>query len=216
MKRKSGKGIITSAKETMDGDEESGPERQQWANGVEYIMSCIAMSFGLGKIWRFPYLTYTNGGVTFIIPYVVAHFLVSKPMYYFEMCIGQFVSRGPVKVWALSPALKGIGYGQVFAGVLVLIYYCSYMALAAFYLVHSFDDEFPWATCFEEWNYPCFDSRITGDSSSLERNLTYQRSSAELYFYKYVLNEPLSIEEGIGIPDCVSLSACLLPGLSSF
>jgi SNF family Na+-dependent transporter len=92
---------------TTAGDEESGPQRQQWSHGVEYFMSCVAMSFGLGKIWRFPYLTYTNGGVTFIIPYVVAHFLVSKPMYYFEMCIGQFVSRGPVKVWALSPALKG-------------------------------------------------------------------------------------------------------------
>jgi solute carrier family 6 amino acid transporter-like protein 5/7/9/14 len=92
---------------TTDEDEESGPQRQQWASGMEYIMSCIAMSFGLGKIWRFPYLTYTNGGVAFIIPYVLAHFFISKPLYYFEMCIGQFVSRGPVKVWALSPALKG-------------------------------------------------------------------------------------------------------------
>jgi hypothetical protein len=76
----------------------------------------------------------------------------------------------------------GVGYGQVFAGTLVLIYYCSYMALAAFYLVHSFADEFPWATCFEEWNYTCFDSKLTGENASHERNLTYQRSSAELYF----------------------------------
>jgi len=76
----------------------------------------------------------------------------------------------------------GLGYGQVFATVMVLLYYCSLMALTAFYLVQSFAAELPWATCFEEWNYPCFDSGKTGHNSSYERNLTDMRSSSELYF----------------------------------
>lgn len=92
---------------TTSGDEESGPQRQQWTNGTDFIMSCIAKTIGLGKIWRFPYIVFYNGGVAFLIPYFVAHMLIGKPLYKLEMCIGQFVSGGPVKVWALSPALKG-------------------------------------------------------------------------------------------------------------
>jgi len=92
---------------TTDEDEESGPQRQQWSNGVEFVMSLIAMAVGLGNIWRFPFIAYSNGGGAFLIPYLVVLFLIGKPMYYLEVCIGQFVSGGPVKVWALSPALKG-------------------------------------------------------------------------------------------------------------
>ena len=70
-------------------------------------MAALAMSAGLGNIYRFPYIAYDNGGGAFLIPYVVVHILIGKPIYYLEACIGQFVSRGPVKVWALCPALKG-------------------------------------------------------------------------------------------------------------
>jgi solute carrier family 6 amino acid transporter-like protein 5/7/9/14 len=65
------------------------------------------MSVGLGNIWRFPYIAFNNGGGAFLIPYIVVLFLIGKPLYYIEMTIGQFVAGGPVKVWALAPALKG-------------------------------------------------------------------------------------------------------------
>ncbi|XP_021912916.1 sodium-dependent nutrient amino acid transporter 1-like isoform X1 [Zootermopsis nevadensis] len=189
-------------------DEDGGPERQQWSHGVEFLMSCIAMSVGLGNIWRFPYTAFRNGGGAFLIPYIVVLFLIGKPLYYIEMSIGQFVSGGPIKAWSLSPALKGIGYGQTFATVLVLSYYCSLMALTAFYFVNSFAADLPWSTCAEEWDM-CFDSKKTEDSVNASTNYTDRKSSSELYFYKYVLNEPDSIEDGIGIPDW-RLTLCLL------
>jgi solute carrier family 6 amino acid transporter-like protein 5/7/9/14 len=65
------------------------------------------MSVGLGNIWRFPYTAFRNGGGAFLIPYIVVLFLIGKPLYYIEMALGQFVAGGPIKVWALSPALKG-------------------------------------------------------------------------------------------------------------
>jgi solute carrier family 6 amino acid transporter-like protein 5/7/9/14 len=65
------------------------------------------MSVGLGNIWRFPYTAYRNGGGAFLIPYIVVLILIGRPLYYLEMALGQFISGGPVKVWALSPALKG-------------------------------------------------------------------------------------------------------------
>jgi solute carrier family 6 amino acid transporter-like protein 5/7/9/14 len=65
------------------------------------------MCVGLGNIWRFPFIAFDNGGGAFLIPYIVVLFVIGKPMYYIEVSIGQFVSGGPVKVWALSPAMKG-------------------------------------------------------------------------------------------------------------
>jgi solute carrier family 6 amino acid transporter-like protein 5/7/9/14 len=65
------------------------------------------MAVGLGNIWRFPFIAFNNGGGAFLIPYLIVLFVIGKPMFFLEVSIGQFVSGGPVKVWALSPALKG-------------------------------------------------------------------------------------------------------------
>lgn len=78
-----------------------------WGNQIEFLMSCIATSVGLGNVWRFPFIAYGNGGGAFLIPYIIVLFLIGKPMYYIECAIGQFSSRNSVKVWALSPAMKG-------------------------------------------------------------------------------------------------------------
>lgn len=92
---------------TQVNDSEVTPERPVWSNGVEFLMSCIAMSVGLGNIWRFPFTAYENGGGAFLIPYIVVLIIIGKPMYYMEMALGQFTSRSSVKSWNLSPILKG-------------------------------------------------------------------------------------------------------------
>ncbi|XP_034248378.1 sodium-dependent nutrient amino acid transporter 1-like [Thrips palmi] len=124
-----------------------GGDRQQWSNGMEFLMSCIAMSVGLGNVWRFPFTVYENGGGAFLIPYLIVLALIGKPLYYMEMALGQFASLGSVQVWELAPVFKGIGYGQLISSGIVVTYYCSIMAITIFYLAASFSSELPWATC---------------------------------------------------------------------
>lgn len=81
--------------------------RSTWNNGIEFLMSCIAMSIGFGNIWRFPFVAYDNGGGVFLIPYIIVLFLVGKPFYYLEMILGQFTSSSSIKVWHVSPAFAG-------------------------------------------------------------------------------------------------------------
>ena len=81
--------------------------RDEWGKGIEFLLSCIAMSVGLGNVWRFPFTALENGGGAFVIPYIIVLVLVGKPIYFLEMLIGQFSSRGSVKVYDLSPAMRG-------------------------------------------------------------------------------------------------------------
>lgn len=71
-------------------------------------MSCVAMSVGLGNIWRFPFTAYENGGGAFLIPYIIILTVIGRPLYYMEMTLGQFSNRGNVRFFkSLSPYLKG-------------------------------------------------------------------------------------------------------------
>ena len=151
---------------------------------MEFLMSCIAMSIGLGNVWRFPFTAYENGGGAFLIPYIIVLFLVGKPCYYLEMIVGQFTSRSSVKLWAIAPVLRGVGWAQMFSMVALGSYYCSLMALTLYYLVASFQSPLPWSECLPEWGDVCVNSgKHENSSSAVENraNTTGLKSSAELY-----------------------------------
>ncbi|XP_029037395.2 sodium-dependent nutrient amino acid transporter 1-like [Osmia bicornis bicornis] len=183
---------------------EEGNERAQWGSNLEFLMSCVAFSVGLGNVWRFPYTAYQNGGGAFLIPYIIVLFIIGKPIYYMEMILGQFSSRSCIEVWSVSPAFKGIGYGVTVSVFLVVTYYCSLMALTMYYLIASFQSVLPWSFCWKEWGDACFDST----SSNTEIVNVSKSSSAELYFRKVVLNE-VGILEGLGDPSWKLVSSLL-------
>ncbi|XP_017475721.1 PREDICTED: sodium-dependent nutrient amino acid transporter 1 isoform X1 [Rhagoletis zephyria] len=146
----------------MSDDESSQPtkktlenERATWGKGVEFLFSCIAMSVGLGNVWRFPFTALDNGGGAFLIPYLIVLFLVGKPIYYLEMAIGQFSSCGSVKVFNLCPAMRGIGIGQVLSISIVTTYYVAIMGMIVRYLFESFKSPLPWTVCEDAWNETC-------------------------------------------------------------
>ncbi|XP_022916738.2 sodium-dependent nutrient amino acid transporter 1-like [Onthophagus taurus] len=188
-------------------------ERKVWDNSWEFLMSCIAMSVGLGNVWRFPFTAYENGGGAFLIPYLIVLLVVGRPMYYLEMSLGQFSSTSVVKVFGnLAPALKGIGYGQFLGSICVSTYYCALMAIILFYFVNSFTGELPWATCRPEWdlaNMTCIPATFkSNESVTLPAHGSVAISSSELYFRMEVLKEKDDISDGLGTPDW-RLTICL-------
>ncbi|EDW89035.2 sodium-dependent nutrient amino acid transporter 1 isoform X1 [Drosophila yakuba] len=199
------------------GDQEAAKvpeERATWGKGVEFLMSCIAMSVGLGNVWRFPFTALDNGGGAFLIPYLIVLFLIGKPIYYLEMVIGQFSSRGSVKVFDLCPAMKGVGAGQAFQVFMLSTYYAALVAIIGRYFIESFRNPLPWSTCRAEWGVHCINSapdasnwsRVEGDDQS-PQNYTMKSlndrviTSSEWYFVTEVLHEKPNIEDGIGLPN---------------
>ncbi|XP_050306156.1 sodium-dependent nutrient amino acid transporter 1-like isoform X2 [Anthonomus grandis grandis] len=201
-----------SKKGKLDDADDDIEERAQWGHGLEFLMSCIAMSVGLGNIWRFPFTAKENGGGAFLIPYVLILTVIGRPLYYMEMALGQFSSKGNVKMYEkLSPVFKAIGFGQLIGTICVATYYCCLMAITLFYLAHSFTNDLPWTICNPSWNSDYLDDRKLTCINSTGSELAGDNrvSSSELWFRLEVLRQKDDISDGIGIPDW-RLTLCLL------
>lgn len=95
--------------------------------------------------------------------------------------MGQFSSRGTVKVFDCVPAMRGVGIGQTLCIMAVATYYSAIMAIALRYLFYSFSATLPWSECNPNWNVSCYPS----SGSANNANITWTnetKSSAELYF----------------------------------
>lgn len=219
-----GGGNINSGFDSSEGDgkresrvemtvEEKGDNggRQQWSSPVEFLLSCIAMSVGLGNVWRFPFVALDNGGGAFLIPYILVLMFIGKPLYYMELCLGQFSSSGSVKVWDISPAFRGVGYGQAFATWAVVTYYVSLMGLTVFYFFASFSSVLPWSSCGTWASELCIDStkNVTELAEEMGRNASEFTTSAEEYFRREVLQIDTTGFHTLEAPEW-RLSLCLL------
>lgn len=170
--------IVASHDTSIPEDDEE--LREKWGKKIEFLLSCIALSVGFGNVWRFPYTALQNGGGAFVIPYLIVLFVVGRPLYYLEMVVGQFSSRGCVKVYDLCPLMRGIGVGQTITMFTIVGYYAAILSLAVRYFVDSFRSPLPWSECQREWTN-CVDSSFIGQIHKGEGNGSVV-PSADLYF----------------------------------
>ena len=192
---------------------EDNDAAKNWDNPIEFLLSCISMSVGLGNVWRFPFTAYENGGGAFMIPYLVVLLLIGRPFYLLELGLGQFSSRGCVGVWDLAPAFRGVGYAQSFATFAVVSYYTVLIAISFRFLFSSFATTLPWTLCHTELTEAgkaCLPSghNISSLNLTIADNVTVI-ASTEQYFRRSVLNENNDISEGVGLPD-PALVGCLV------
>ncbi|XP_012941783.1 sodium- and chloride-dependent glycine transporter 1, partial [Aplysia californica] len=136
-------------------DADENAERGNWTGRLDFVLSMLGYAVGLGNIWRFPFLCYRNGGGAFILPYLLMLCVVGLPLFYLEVCLGQFCSRGAAKCWEFAPIFKGVGVAMIVASTLVSIYYNMIIAWAEFYMFASFTSKLPWSDCDNpDWNTP--------------------------------------------------------------
>jgi len=62
--------------------------REEWKSRVGFILAAVGSAVGLGNIWRFNYMAYSNGGGAFLIPYFFSLFTAGIPLLILEFGLG--------------------------------------------------------------------------------------------------------------------------------
>ncbi|MCW4355084.1 sodium-dependent transporter [Hoyosella sp. YIM 151337] len=113
-------------------------QREVWSARSVFILAAIGSAVGLGNIWRFPYVAYTNGGGAFIIPYLIALLTAGIPLLFFDYAIGhKFRGSPPLAFRRISRWAESLGWWQVGICFVIAVYYAVIIAWAARYAIFS-------------------------------------------------------------------------------
>jgi neurotransmitter:Na+ symporter, NSS family len=119
----------------------SSKGRDAFASGMGAFAATLGSAVGLGNIWKFPYLTGSNGGAAFVLAYLLSVALVGLPVLAAELIIGRRTRLDAVhaygsvvpghKVWAV------IGWAGLASAVLIMAFYTDVAGWVLAYVFKS-------------------------------------------------------------------------------
>ena len=108
--------------------------REVWGSKTAFILAAIGSAIGLGNIWRFPYITYANGGGAFLVAYFVCLFVAGIPLLMLEFSLGhKYAQAAPGAMKGVSKRLEWFGWFAVGVGFIIVCYYAIIMSWAVNY-----------------------------------------------------------------------------------
>ncbi|OEC99211.1 MULTISPECIES: sodium-dependent transporter [Methanobrevibacter] len=120
-------------------------EQPQWDSSISFIFAMIGAAVGLGNIWRFSYVLYSNGGGSFFIPYLIAIAIMGIPFLILEYGVGfSFKESFSSIMRKIKPEFEVIAWILVLFVFVVTIYYLVILSWDLVYLFSSFT--FNWGT----------------------------------------------------------------------
>ena len=123
---------------SSDSETTARAPRETFSGRGAFIFAAIGSAVGLGNIWRFPYIAYTNGGGAFIIPYLVALLTAGIPMLFLFYAIGhRYRGSPPLAFRRLHPSTEMLGWWQVLVSFVITLYYAAVIAWAMSYVGFS-------------------------------------------------------------------------------
>uniref|UniRef100_A0A671SIB3 Transporter n=1 Tax=Sinocyclocheilus anshuiensis TaxID=1608454 RepID=A0A671SIB3_9TELE len=140
--------LVSADEEGSAGADGQKDDRPAWDSKLQYVLTQVGFSVGLGNVWRFPYLCHQNGGGAFMLLYVMLLLIIGVPLFFMELAAGQCIRQGSIGVWKhISPHLAGIGYSSCMVCFFVALYYNVIIAWSLFYMGNSFQYPLPWEQC---------------------------------------------------------------------
>lgn len=126
-------------------------QRETWGSRSAFVLAAVGSAVGLGNLWKFPYMLHDNGGAAFLIPYVIAVFLIGVPMLILEFSMGHFSQRAAPDAFAhCHKRLEPVGWWGILLGFVIILFYPVILAYCFSYLGYSVQGilnggELPWA-----------------------------------------------------------------------
>ena len=120
-------------------------QQTQWDSSLAFIFAMIGAAVGLGNIWRFSYVLYSNGGGSFFIPYLIAIVVMGIPFLIVEYGVGFSFKESFSKIMkSINPKFEIIAWILMLFVFVVTIYYMVILSWDLVYLGSSFT--FSWGT----------------------------------------------------------------------
>ena len=102
----------------------------QWSSRWAFILAATGSAVGLGNIWRFPYITATNGGGAFVLVYILCVVVFAIPIMMAEIMLGRRGRQSPINTMqtlaedeGLNTGWRYLGWMGVIAGFMILSFY---------------------------------------------------------------------------------------------
>ncbi|MDR3291884.1 MAG: sodium-dependent transporter [Methanobrevibacter sp.] len=119
--------------------DEINDNKVQWNSHRSFLFSMIGAAIGLGNIWRYPYVLYSNGRGTFLIVYLISILLIGIPFLLLEYSVGFRFSTSIPKIFkTIKSKLEVIGWFIVVLPFLILTYYVCVIGWDGIYFILSF------------------------------------------------------------------------------
>jgi NSS family neurotransmitter:Na+ symporter len=118
-------------------------KREQWKSQFGFLLAAVGSAIGLGNIWRFSYMAYSNGGGAFLIPYIAALFTAGIPLLILEFGIGhERIGSAPLAYAKISRRWEWLGWWAViFVMFGIELYYTVVIAWCINFFTYSFNLE---------------------------------------------------------------------------
>ncbi|WP_297980710.1 sodium-dependent transporter [uncultured Methanobrevibacter sp.] len=114
-------------------------KRSEWNSNIAFVMAMIGSAVGLGNIWRFPNVLYSNGGGSFMIPYIVSLFLLGISFVLVEYAVGYKFKTSLSKIlYAVHKKLEPVAWFVLLVVFLITTYYICVVAWDFIYVFLSF------------------------------------------------------------------------------
>ncbi len=111
----------------------------QWNSNFSFLMAMIGSAVGLGNIWRYPYVLYSHGGGSFMIPYIVAIVLLGFSGVLLEYAVGYKFKTSLLEIYGkIKTKFRVIAWFTLLIVFLILSYYVCIVGWDLIYLVLSF------------------------------------------------------------------------------
>ncbi|HNX31677.1 MAG TPA: sodium-dependent transporter [Holophaga sp.] len=102
-------------------------DRDAFASTLGAFTATLGSAIGLGNIWKFPYLTGSNGGAAFVLTYLLAVALVALPIMVVEHVIGRRMRLNAVHAYGQVVIGQkfwcAIGWAGLSSALLIMAFY---------------------------------------------------------------------------------------------
>lgn len=117
----------------------SNENKNVWNSNIAFILAMIGSAVGLGNIWRFPNVLYSNGGGSFMIPYIVSLFLLGISFVLVEYAVGYKFNTSLSKIlYTIYNKLEPVAWFVLTIVFLITTYYVCVVGWDLIYIVLSF------------------------------------------------------------------------------